>query len=365
MLRFVSPAEYVQGPGALSCLPAFAARAGTNAAIVIDGGIDEMVSPLIGEAYGPRHPPPRCRIGGEVTHAAIAALAQSLPADAAVVIGVGGGKAIDMAKGAARVRGLPVISVPTVASSDAPASRVYAVYDDAHRLVAVEHMQASPLAVIADTALMVRAPLRLMRAGIGDAIAKSFEADAAWAAQGRNMLGSAPPAIGRAIARAAYDTIRLQGQAGLAAMKQGAPDAAFEALVEACVLMSGLGFENGGLSLAHSVTRGLMCSPHGADALHGEHVAYGVMVQVAAERRDGGFIDELAGFLRDVGLPFSLRSMSGRRAELADFAQIAAATMQAPHLANFPLPLDAMALVRAMQEVEARSESTASRGPWP
>jgi len=354
MIQFVSPSEYLQGPGVLSRLPAFTARAGAKPVIVVDARVEGVVAPLLAAAYGSDCTPPSCRIDGEVTREAIAALALALPTGASVVVGVGGGKAIDMAKGAACTRELPMISVPTVASNDAPTSRIFAVYDDDHRMVAVDRMPGNPLAVIVDTALLVRAPARMMRAGIGDAIAKTFEADAAWVAGGCNMLGSQPPAIGRAIARAAYDVIRKHAVAGIAAMGRGEPDATFEALVEACVLMSGLGFENGGLSVAHSVTRGLMQSRHGAGALHGEHVAYGLMVQIVVEGRGDAFADDLASFLTAVGLPTSLQAMSGRAASLEDFDGIAKATLAAPHLANFPPNVRQATLMRAMRAIEQR-----------
>ena len=60
-----------------------------------------------------------------------------------------------------------------------------------------------------------------------------------------------------------------------------------EALVEAVVLLSGMGFENGGLSLAHSLTRGLMRARGARDALHGQHVAWATLVQRVAERAAG------------------------------------------------------------------------------
>ena len=60
----------------------------------------------------------------------------------------------------------------------------------------------------------------------------------------------------------------------------GKSTVAFDAVVEANILMSGLGFENGGLGLAHAMTRGLVRTPVVDQCLHGFHVAYGLLVQL-------------------------------------------------------------------------------------
>ena len=63
----------------------------------------------------------------------------------------------------------------------------------------------------------------------------------------------------------------------LRAADAGTPTAAFERLLEATILLSGLAFENGGLSVAHSLTRGTSAlhAIHEHGALHGEEVAFG------------------------------------------------------------------------------------------
>ncbi|MFJ3366894.1 iron-containing alcohol dehydrogenase [Pseudomonas sp. NPDC086251] len=355
MIHFVAPGDYIQGPGALSRLPFFVEQAGGVAVIVTDEVVLAKVKQQLGVVFGAERMPPALCIGPEVTYTAIESLCLTMPADATVVVGMGGGKAIDMAKGMADAKSIPMISVPTVASNDGPTARVYAVYDDDHRLVAIEHMKSSPLAVIVDTKLLINSPLRLMRSGIGDAIAKTFEAEAAWNARGSNMQGSAAPELARAIARSCYDTIRQYALPGLSAMWMGEPDEAFEKLVEACVLMSGLGFENGGLSTAHAVTRGLTQSRHGKHATHGEHVAYGVLVQARIEGRTGVELDDLTSFIEAVGLPTSLFALSGKPADEQDFDQIAKFALEASYSANFPESMSRTSLINAMKGIEIRA----------
>jgi glycerol dehydrogenase len=355
MIHFVAPGDYIQGPGVLSRLPFFTSQAGGVPVIVTDAVVLAKVKPQLLAAFSNEAMPQTLCVGPEVTYAAIESLCSRMMDNATVVVGLGGGKAIDIAKGMADAKNIPMISVPTVASNDGPTARVYAVYDDEHRLVAIEQMKASPMAVIVDTKLLISSPLRFMRSGIGDAIAKTFEAEAASRAHGSNMQGSAPPELARVIAQACYDTIRQNALPGLASMWLGEPDEPYEKLVEACVLMSGLGFENGGLSIAHAVTRGLTQSRHGEHATHGEHVAYGVLVQVRVEGRTNAFFDDLAGFIEAVGLPTSLFGLSGKPANEQDFSQIAAAALEASYSANFPTSMNKASLVSAMQGIEKRA----------
>ncbi len=124
-----------------------------------------------------------------------------------------------------------------------------------------------------------------------------------------------------------------------------------EALVEAVVLLSGIGFENGGLSLAHSLTRGLMRARGARDALHGQHVAWATLVQRRRARPARG--RRPARVPRAVGLPASLRDLGMPDPTPAEIRGIATVTMTAPHLANLASPVTESDLVAAILEVES------------
>ncbi|MFB6309827.1 MAG: NAD(P)-dependent glycerol-1-phosphate dehydrogenase [Salinirussus sp.] len=88
-------------------------------------------------------------------------------ADIGYVVGVGGGKAIDLAKMAADDRGLGFVSIPTAASHDGIVSGRGSVPEgDARHSVAAE----PPMAVVADTTVLASAPWRLTTAGCADII---------------------------------------------------------------------------------------------------------------------------------------------------------------------------------------------------
>lgn len=290
---------------------------------------------------------------GEVTYAAVEQLSLACSGhQPTVVVGLGGGKVLDSAKAVSVRLGLPVITVPTIASNDSPTSSAIAMYDDNHHLVAVDMMDANPLAVLVDTELIAAAPSHFLRSGIGDAIAKVYEADGCAGGTGVTPLGTRPLAIAGAIARACHDTLRADGVQALADCEAKSVSPAVERVVEAAVLMSGLAFENGGLSLAHSLTRGLMRVEGARDLLHGYHVAWGALVQLEAEGRPADEVADLASFLRSAGLPVSSADLRLPRPWNEQHVAIARHTMSAPHLANLRVQVDEPAIVGAIERVD-------------
>ena len=358
MRIFASTPLYIQGPGAVSRVGELAARLGRAHGIVIDALVRPLVEDAILAGFDalPRVQP----FAGEVTDGNIGALSAQL-AGCDVIVGVGGGKALDAGKAVARGLGAPFISVPTIASNDGPASRGIAIYDDAHRLVRVDQMPTNPAAVIVDTAVIVQAPTRFLRAGIGDAIAKKFEAEACRRAGGLNKHGTIATHSALAIADAGYRLLRTHAPAAVAAADRGEITEPLEATIEACVLLSALAFENGGLSIAHSVTRGLMRLPVADQRLHGEHVAYGVLVQLAVERQPDAALTDLARFLAVVSLPNCLAGLGVDRITDAMIADMATAIMASPHIRLIDRVLTGADIAAAIHRVEALAVQPYSR----
>ncbi|MEY2926077.1 MAG: hypothetical protein RL367_554, partial [Pseudomonadota bacterium] len=315
---FGSPPRYYQGPGALALLPRIVAETGRHPAIIIDSDVLAIVDTQLRTLLSDQ-PHTILAFRGEVTVAAMDALAQTATVSGAdVIVGMGGGKALDAGKGVALRCGLRFISVPTVASNDSPTGMALAVYDDQHRIAAIEALPRNPEAVIVDTRLIAGAPARFLRCGIGDAIAKKFEAEASVRDGGSSAHHAPQLRTGLYIADGCYQTIREHGAGALAAAGGGVPTAAFEAVVEAVILMAGLGFENGGLGLAHGLTRGLVRTPVVDRAPHGFHVAYGLLVLFAVEGRDPAFVADIENFYRQIGLPLSIRDLGLSSATRAD-----------------------------------------------
>lgn len=361
---FAGPLRYVQGPGALGALGALLAPYGDRPLVVTDAYVRELLGERLTESLTRGGLSPQfLELTGEITATAVDVLAAAARrGGAGVVVGVGGGKSLDAAKAVSLRLGVPVVTVPSVASNDSPTSSAIAMYDDEHRLVSVDKLPANPHAVVVDTELVAAAPVAFLRSGIGDAVAKKFEAAACWAGSGVTTLGTRPLRIGSVIAAACYDVLREHGPAGLAACERGEVDDSLEALVEAVVLLGGLGFENGGLSLAHSLTRGLMQARGARGAMHGQQVAWATLVQVVAEQAPADEVADLRSYLLEIGLPTELGALGMDSPSADEIRAIARVTMTAPHLTNLAAPISEDDIVDAILAVEAPAPPVA---PWP
>ncbi|TWI35757.1 glycerol dehydrogenase [Paracoccus sulfuroxidans] len=355
MIVFGSPSRYVQGAGALDRIGTELARMGGSVALVIDPVIEARHGAAIRVACAHADVAPQMLVfGGECTDAEIDRLAAGLSDAPRIVGAIGGGKCIDAGKALAHRLGARVVTVPSIASTDAPTSHNYVVYDANHQMVAVRKLPLNPELVLVDTAVIAAAPVPLFLAGIGDAIGKIHEVRCCAEADGANIFGGRSALTAVALARACHQIILTDGEAALAAVARQTPDAALERVVEATVLMSGLAFESGGLSVAHSMTRGLTALEPWSRQMHGFQVAYASVVQMRAQSAPEAEIDAFAGFCRRIGLPVTLADLGGRAARPDEIARIAEATMTAPHIGHLPQPIDVAGLIRAIDWVEAR-----------
>jgi glycerol dehydrogenase len=352
-----APRRYEQRPGAMNRLGELTADLTERPVVVVDADVLPQVQSALQAAFADRRHvilPFR----GEVIRAAIDDLithAASIEPDA--VVGIGGGKALDVAKGVAKSLVLPFIAAPSIASNDSPTARSMAIYDERHTLVAIENLRESPALVIADTALIAAAPARFLRAGIGDAIAKKFEAERAFADGALNFFDGRPLRTALAIADYCYGTLREHGVAAMTAADAHCVNDSFEAVVEANILMSGLAWENGGLSYAHAVVRGLVKARGAAAAAHGDHVAYGTLVHLGIEGREDGFLLELMTFYRQVGLPISLAQLGMDAPLSSEIAEIARMTTVGPQGGRILVQVGPDRIGAAIERVERLAAS--------
>jgi glycerol dehydrogenase len=295
--------------------------------------------------------------GGECTAAeidAVAAEARSL--GATVIVGAGGGKCLDAARAAAAAVGVPFVSCPTVASTDAPTSALSVVYTAAGAAESYQIHGRNPDLVLVDTGVIVRAPVRYLVAGMGDALSTLYEGRATAAAGRPNMRGGAATQGALALARACRDTVLADGEAALAAARERRVTPAVERIIEANTLLSGLGFESAGLAAAHAVHNGLTVLPGTHAVLHGEKVAFGTLVQMVL---DGTPADEFAAVLRfchAVGLPVTLAQLGLPAATAADIDAIAVrATQPGETIHNLPRPVTAADVAAAIREADGRA----------
>lgn len=349
---FAAPGRYVQGRDAIGRLGGVLEQLGSEKPLILE---DPIVQNIAGEELDGISGAERVEFGGECSPEEIDRVSEAASeAGADAVVGIGGGKTLDTAKCAAHPAGLPLIVVPTIASTDAPTSSLSVVYDSEGAFQEYRFFGRNPDAVIVDTSIIVGAPVRFLVAGIGDGLSTYFEADSSSKTRKETMAGGAPTLAALTIARLCYDTLLEHGLAARLAAEKGAVTPAFEKVVEANTLLSGLGFESGGLAAAHSVHNGLTALEGTHDYWHGEKVTFGVVSMLMLEERSVAEVEELVDFCLEVGLPVTLEDIGIGDASREDLTQVAeAACAEGETIHNEPFDVYPEMLVDAMLAADA------------
>lgn len=289
--------------------------------------------------------------GRDCTQAAIEALAQAAAGESAqVVLGVGGGKAIDTAKAAADQLGLPFVSVPTISATCAAVTALSVVYDGQGVFEGFHFCAAPPVHALIDLDLIAQAPKKYLRAGMGDALAKHYEATA-------SMAGEQPPyesVLGQAVSSACVTPILAWGAEALGDCQAGRATPALEQVVLASVVSTGLVSllveEQYNGAVAHSLFYGLIQLPHIEERyLHGDVVAYGVLVQLALLHHPQ--LAETARLLKQLGCPTRAADLDLTLDQKA-LAPVLKSTLAQPDLAHYPHPISTQLLWEALLRVE-------------
>ncbi|RDU38709.1 oxidoreductase [Neobacillus piezotolerans] len=244
------------------------------------------------------------------------------------IIAVGGGKVLDLAKAAGDLVSIPFILIPTLASTCAAWTPLSVIYDSRGRFLHYTIFKGSALAILVEPAILVASPPAYLRAGIGDTLAKWYEADALLR-QIHNW--TVPMQIAREAALLCKTNLLAFGNEALEAAETGT---ATHELVKVCEtiimaggMVGGFGDHFGRIAGAHSIHNGLTHLPEAHSFLHGDKVAYGILVQLMLEGREEEIIG-LLPFYKKTGLPFSLKSMGILAPERA--AEVVAAKALAP-----------------------------------
>lgn len=347
------PGKYIQRAGEISRLATHLAPLGRRVLVVIDGFLHDTLAPSIRqdlEAAGLAAS--TVRFGGECCATEIervTGLARREESD--ILVGVGGGKTADTVKLTATAVNARVVIVPTIASTDAPCSAVAVRYSAEGVYEQSIQLPRNPDLVVVDTAIVTKAPVRFLVAGIGDALSTWFEARSNLESRSNNYVGGGFPATaaGIAIARACHEVLMRDGLMAKVAAEKGLCTTAVENVIEANTLLSSIGFENCGCSAAHGIHDGLTVLAETHGLLHGEKVAFGVLCLLMLENRKQQEIEAMIRFCRSVGLPTTLADL-GITENLRECAERVAqgalaegeCTFATPVVLSVPLVTDAI-----------------------
>lgn len=278
-------------------------------------------------------------------------------------IGLGGGKAIDTAKCVAK--GDALIIVPTIAATDAPTSHSAVIYTEEGAFHDYAYFKQNPSVVLVDTKVIANAPVRFLVSGMGDALSTYFEARATKKSFGHvnaglpcgAMEGKAATSVSTnasyALAKLCYETLLSDGYLAKLSAEQKQVTAALENIVEANILLSGLGFESGGLAAAHAIHDGLTILEETHHYFHGEKVAFGTLAQLVLENAPLSEIQEVLEFCLKVGLPVCLSDIGVENlSDEALYAVAEKASIPEESIHNMPFPITIEAVAAAIRTAD-------------
>ena len=359
---YLSPQRYIQGAGALDSMARYLSsllESKRVAFLISQGGkkrIGKRLQAQLNEA------------GIDVTYAVFegeccleeiekhAAALKS--ADVDTLLAIGGGKCLDMGKAVAARVEVPVVVVPTLASNDSPTSAVSVLYTPEGITSGAEFYPQNPALVVVDTNMVAASPERYLVAGMGDAMATWYEARVCL----HNPLactvtGTRPTLASAAIGEICAKTLFADGEAAARAVANKTVDDALERVVEANTLLSGIGFECGGLAGAHGVAQSCTGISHvHENYMHGEMVAIGTVSQLFMESNEDE-ARKVAEFFVRVGLPVCLRQIGIDPSDGEALDILVNGTLSFPFINNLPVEVTAELIRESILNASELGES--------
>lgn len=325
----IAPAQVIRGQGIIAQSSSLIQRLGQRPLIVGGDRTLKIAQPFLQPALTELN----WETGSYQTDCSEAALKHLHRAvvshSADLIIGVGGGKALDAAKLLAHQANLPIVTIPTSAATCAAWTALSNIYSDQGAFRYDVSLPRCPDLLLLDYDLIATAPPRTLIAGIGDALAKWYEASVSSGSSDQTlMIGAVQQA------RVLRDILFQKSAAAL--QETGGSD--WQEVVDATILMAGVIGGMGGAQCrtvaAHAVHNGLTQVPASHGSLHGEKVAYGILVQLRLEEMGPGNAlaatarQQLLRFYEGLGLPKTLADLGLGEIALNQLEQAAAVSCQ-------------------------------------
>jgi len=350
------PANYFAFPGAIDRLAQFYSPQQLGNALWIYGERAlAAAKPWLPEVFDAPEAR-RVLFNSHCSESTVQSIVQQAGADRQVVIGLGGGAVLDTAKVVARRLGLPVVAIPTIAATCAAWTPLSVWYNDQGQALRYEIFNDANHLVLVEPEIILRAPKAYLLAGIGDTLAKWYEA-AVLSPQPERLPLTVQ--LGLNTALTLRDVLLTESEAALQALAHGQLSQPFLNVLEAIIagggLVGGLGDRYTRIAAAHAVHNGLTALPQTDAFLHGTKVAYGILVQ-SALLEQWETVTQLIALYRRLDLPVSLAALA---VDIHDDEQvrrlIARTLQQGESIHLLPIALSEATLRSALSYVEAQA----------
>ena len=127
-----------------------------------------------------------------------------------------------------------------------------------------------------------------------------------------------------------------------------------EKVIEANTLLSGIGFESGGLAGAHAIHNGFTVLDECHHMYHGEKVAFGTLTQLVLENIPQDELEDIILWCIEVGLPVTLKELGAEHVtdeQLMEVARTACAETDTLH--NMPFEVTPETVFAAIKAADA------------
>ena len=357
----IAPAQVMRGSGILSQCGTAIARFGKRPLVIGGDRTLTVTQPFLQPIFQDQAlQTAQATYGNDCSEIGLVGLREAIASHQAdLIIGVGGGKALDAAKLVAYQSQLPIVTIPTSAATCAAWTALSNVYTDLGAFQYDVSLIRCPDLLILDYDLIQTAPQRTLIAGIGDALAKWYEASVSSGHSDRTLVIAAVQQ-----ARVLRDLLLQKSVAAL----QAPGSNLWREIVDASVLMAGMIGGLGGAQCrtvaAHAVHNGLTHLLQSHDALHGEKVAYGILVQLRLEEMLQGNLlaatsrQQLLKFYTEIGLPQTLGDLGLDGVTIAELRRSAeVACQEGSDIHRLPFEVTPTQLMAAMVSTTAPCSS--------
>ncbi|EFI9105840.1 hydroxycarboxylate dehydrogenase HcxA [Escherichia coli] len=350
----VGPANYFSHPGSFNHLHDFFTNEQLSRAVWIYGeraiAAAQTKLPPAFELPGVKH----ILFRGHCSESDVQQLAAESGDDRSVVIGVGGGALLDTAKALARRLGLPFVAVPTIAATCAAWTPLSVWYNDAGQALHYEIFDDANFMVLLEPEIILNAPQEYLLAGIGDTLAKWYEA-VVLAPQPETLPLTVRLGINNA--QAIRDVLLNSSEQALADQQNQQLTQSFCDVVDAIIagggMVGGLGDRFTRVAAAHAVHNGLTVLPQTEKFLHGTKVAYGILVQSALLGQDD-VLAQLTGVYQRFHLPTTLAELEVDINNQVEIDKMIAHTLRPVESIHYlPVTLTPDTLRAAFEKVES------------
>lgn len=228
--------------------------------------------------------------------------------DADMLVGIGAGKTLDVAKYTAQKTGCRTVTIPSVASSYAAFTNQVYLFNEEGNFIEVEELEVCPDLLVLDYKVVGVASPRHIRAGMGAALATSYQ----FTLSQEELEQHHPSRLAFELATHLRKQLFERGEKALQDVRREEVTGRVETILETNILQAGLVSSLGGMSFRSMVAQHLAheLKPFAeTQLLFGELVAFGLLVEHMLYGARPESLRDLFEFFREVGLPLSLEDL--------------------------------------------------------